>query len=76
MGLAEGFRQEVWSTLTVEPILDGKVIAIKVPSYPADVISTDGQTWFRFGSECIKVDPRFRKRLEMIKRQSTQTDME
>lgn len=68
--LGEAFPQEVWSTLTVEPILDGQAVAVRIPPYPDGVVSLDGTAWYRFGSECIKIDAQFRKKLDKRKRRS------
>ena len=66
--IAEAFDQEVWTTLDIRPVMDGKVVAVTVPSYEEKVVSVDGTPWYRFGSECIKIDPQFRRKLDLRKK--------
>lgn len=66
--LDKAFPQEVWSTLTIESVLDGRAVAVRIPPYPDGVVSYEGTAWYRFGSECIRIDSRFRKKLEKKKK--------
>ena len=68
--LDKAFPQEVWSTLTIESVLDGRAVAVRIPPYPDAIVSLEGTAWYRFGSECIKIDSRFRKKLEERKRKT------
>ena len=68
LALSEAFPQEVWTTLGIEPVLGGKAVAVRVPPCEGKVVSLEGTAWYRFGSECIRMSPQFRKKLEQSRK--------
>ena len=68
MRLQTAFPQEVYTTLSIEPMFDGRAVVIRVPSYPYGVVELDGAAWIRFGPECIRMSDALRERIDSKRR--------
>ncbi len=64
MGLQRWFSQEVLATLSIEPVFNGRAVAIRVKPYPFGVVAMDGTAWIRFGPECIRMGQSLKERID------------
>ena len=67
--LEMAFPQEVYMTLSIRPVFDGRGVRIDVPSYPGGVVDMDGVAWIRFGSECIRMSDNLREKINARKQE-------
>ncbi len=71
MILSRYFSQEVLATLRIEPVFDGRAVAVRVPPYPYGVVELEGTAWYRFGPECLRMGETLRERIDKQRKSQT-----